>query len=897
MFGFGMRMFAAEVVQTSNMDCGPASLKCLLEGFGIPVSYGRLREACQTGVDGTSIDTMETVANQLGLEAEQIMVPVDHLLPLRAKTLPAIVVMKLPSGLTHFVVAWRRHGGILQVMDPATGRRWPTCARFVNELYVHTMPVPAEGWRAFAGSEDFLAALSRRMGALGIGLRETNALTKQACKADSWLALAALDAAVRMLDSLVRSGGLKRGNPAARVLERFCCEAELIPDRYWSARPGPPNEDGEAQVLMRGAVLVRVAGKRASPVGETLGPELAAALKEPRHRPVRELLHLVRHDGYLAPATLVPALALATGGVIVEAVLFRGLFDLGRELGLAGQRLAAMAAIILFSAALLLLDIPIFASVLRMGRRLENRLRMAFLEKIPRLGDRYFQSRLTSDMAERSHTTHRLRHLPDMGRQLLRSIFELCATAAGIAWLDPAAVPIVLPAIAAALLPALIAQPALAERDLRVRSHAAALTRFYLDALLGLVAIRAHGAERAVRRQHESLLTEWARAAFGLQRAVVTVEGFQAVTMFGLVTWLLLTHLSNGGDVGRALLMVYWAMNLPVIGQDIGALARQYPYYRNLTLRLIEPLGAPEQPIPATPKAAARTSAPHIAFRGVSVEAAGRTILEDINIELEAGLHVAIVGPSGAGKSSLVGVLLGWLRPKDGEVLIDGETLDTESLRRGTAWVDPAVQLWNRSMFDNLCYGANGESLPVGQAIDAAQLRGVLETLPEGLQTSLGEGGALLSGGEGQRVRLGRAVLRSDARLAILDEPFRGLDRQRRRELLARARERWRDCTLLCITHDVDETRAFDRVIVIERGRVVEDGSPAVLAKSRTSRYTQLLDAEAEVRTGMWASGMWRRLRVESGKLVEEEPFLNPLAGGKTAGPHADPHAGHQERV
>jgi len=74
------RWLVPEVVQTSATDCGPASLKCLLEGFGIPVSYGRLREACQTDVDGTSIDTMEEIAVQLGLEAEQIMVPPDYLL-------------------------------------------------------------------------------------------------------------------------------------------------------------------------------------------------------------------------------------------------------------------------------------------------------------------------------------------------------------------------------------------------------------------------------------------------------------------------------------------------------------------------------------------------------------------------------------------------------------------------------------------------------------------------------------------------------------------------------------------------------------------------------------------------------------------------------------------------
>ena len=74
------RFFAPEVIQTSAMDCGPAALKCLLEGFGVSVSYGRLREACQTSVDGTSIDTLETLAQSLGLDAEQVMMPVDHLL-------------------------------------------------------------------------------------------------------------------------------------------------------------------------------------------------------------------------------------------------------------------------------------------------------------------------------------------------------------------------------------------------------------------------------------------------------------------------------------------------------------------------------------------------------------------------------------------------------------------------------------------------------------------------------------------------------------------------------------------------------------------------------------------------------------------------------------------------
>jgi ATP-binding cassette subfamily B protein len=153
--------------------------------------------------------------------------------------------------------------------------------------------------------------------------------------------------------------------------------------------------------------------------------------------------------------------------------------------------------------------------------------------------------------------------------------------------------------------------------------------------------------------------------------------------------------------------------------------------------------------------------------------------------------------------------------------------------------------------------------------IEAADLRRVLEQLPDGLQTPLGEGGALLSGGEGQRVRLGRALLRPGARLVILDEPFRGLDRERRRALMTRARELWREATLLCITHDVGETLAFERVLVVDGGRIVEDGAPSELAAQMNSRYRDLLDAEEAVRAGLWSGAEWRRLRLDGGQLVE----------------------------
>src|SRR6185295_18243035 len=183
----------------------------------------------------------------------------------------------------------------------------------------------------------------------------------------------------------------------------------------------------------------------------------------------------------------------------------------------------------------------------------------------------------------------------------------------------------------------------------------------------------------------------------------------------------------------------------------------------------------------------------------------GHFVLEDVDLRIESGEHVAIVGRSGAGKSTLVGVLLGWHDPAQGRALIDGRPLDPgslEQLRSETAWVDPQVMLWNRSLLENLLYGHEDQADAVGAAISGADLAKTLSELSSGMATPLGEGGGLVSGGEGQRVRLGRALLQGSARLVVLDEPFRGLDREARGRLLAGARAHWRASTLLCVTHD-----------------------------------------------------------------------------------------------
>jgi ABC-type bacteriocin/lantibiotic exporter with double-glycine peptidase domain len=925
------RYFIPEVVQTSVMDCGPAALQALVEGFGISVNYGRLREACQTSVDGTSISTMDEVANFLGLVTEETMLPIDHLLISEAHALPAIVVVKNPNGANHFVVVWSISGPWVQVMDPAQGRHWIRRSALIDRLYIHHQRVPASAWRRWVAEREFLDTLDTRLAGLAIARVDRDRLCATALASPGWEEMSALDAATRMTASLVANGAVSPGPLCLALIERQVERGadgaySLLPLEYQSAWLSRVRDgDQEEMLRLRGVVLVRARGRRdiprAAPAGRSfavvdeagvsagpagrsieasrepteaaggtadaveLPPELAAALTEESVRPWRTLLRLLVSDGLATPVVLCIALVVSAMMVTGNAILLRGILEVGQQLGLPTQRAAAMTALVGFLALGLLVEIPVIAGALSLGRTLELRLRMSFLTKIPRLDDRYFRSRLLSDMAERGHTLHLVRNLPLLGVRLLSASAQLLLTVAGIAWLQPASAPLALMAAVVCIGVPLACQPLMAERDLRLRSHAGALGRFYLDALLGLLPIRVHGARAAMQRQQDALLVQWARAGFRFHTASTMVEGALALCGFGMaavMVWSVSRH-----SAGGLLLLVYWALSLPALGQDIAIVARQYPVLRNVVLRLLEPLGAPEPAEPAHPASAWRSTAVladadrgaelrgvAIRMSGVSVEAAGDTLLQAVDLDVGSGEHIAIVGPSGAGKSTLVGLLLGWYRPARGRLEVDGRPLVGEwlnSLRQSTAWVDPAVTLWNRSFLDNLRYGADDDAaVPLAEILSAADLREVLERLPDGLATELGEGGAMISGGEGQRTRVGRALARNRARLVILDEPFRGLDLTTRRQLLATVRAWWRDATLLWVTHDIAETEAFDRVLVIDEGRVVEDDAPSRLDNRPGSRYTALVRGDRHMHDMEWSRTNWRRVWVERGKLREE---------------------------
>jgi ATP-binding cassette subfamily B protein len=909
------RLFVPEVVQTSAMDCGPAALKSLLAGFGIDASYARLQEACQVNVDGTSINTIEQLARTFGLHAEQIMLPVDHVLRPSARALPALAVVAR-EGATHFVIVWRRVGPWVQIMDPAKGRRWVAVRAFESELYVHAERVPADGWRQWAATAEPLATLTDRLAALDVPGVARDLLVQGALADRGWRALAALDAATRMTADMARRDRAVRGAAAGQVILSLARHAgdpttrrALIPAAYWSVLPDRAHPESP-HVVLRGAVLVAIRGVRADPHAASgaadgrqaraapaagapapLVAAVAAAVTRAPERPFCDIWRAVRGSGAVPPALVAGAIAIAAAGALLEILLLRGMLEIGQTLALREQRLVGATMLLGTVAALSVLDAAITSSVLNLGRRVEARFRAQLFAKLPRLRDQFFRSRLLSDMALRAHSLEDLRRLPEIAAGLLRSGTQLVLTAFALSWLDQPSRWLAALAAACAIAIPLAAGRLLGERDLRQRVHGASLSRLYLDSLVGLVAARVHGAEPALRRRHEAELVQWARSGMRLLRAAVLVEALQMLIGISIAAWLVIGFIGRGAAPGALLLFVFWALSMPVLGRDVASAVRRLPACRNVARRVLELLHAPEQPASPAAEPAPGTAGVRVSFEAVDVTLGGRNVLRDVTLTLDAGEHVAIVGRSGAGKSTLVGLLLGWNMPSHGRLLVDDAPLDEPrlaALRERTAWVDPSVQLWNSSLLDNLRYGEpESERRDVGGLIQDADLLDVLQKLPSGLQSRLGEGGRLTSGGEAQRVRFGRALGRAGARLVVLDEPFRGLDRARRADLLRRARQRWQQATLVAVTHDIKETLTFARVIVVDHGRIVEDGAPAALAAAADSIYATLLAAERAVEARLFADPSWRRWQIRQGAVVEDPnaPAVRParVAGGVEA--------------
>lgn len=234
-----------------------------------------------------------------------------------------------------------------------------------------------------------------------------------------------------------------------------------------------------------------------------------------------------------------------------------------------------------------------------------------------------------------------------------------------------------------------------------------------------------------------------------------------------------------------------------------------------------------------------------IKIDSIDFEYENTKVFKNFSITIPAGQKIGFVGRSGAGKTTLVSLLLRHFNVKNGEIIIDGNNIldvTLESLRRAIAFVPQDTSLFHRTILENIRYSSpDATDLEVKNAAKHAQANKFIENLPEGYNTVVGERGVKLSGGQRQRIAIARAFLRK-APILILDEATSSLDSESEHAIQMSLEELMQEKTVIAIAHRLSTLKKMDRIVIIEDGKIVEDGLPEDLLKKDNGIFKNMWD-------------------------------------------------------
>ena len=536
------------------------------------------------------------------------------------------------------------------------------------------------------------------------------------------------------------------------------------------------------------------------------------------------------------------ALVIASAATLVVPIAVRRMIDFGFSADNAGLIRVYFLAMIGVVAVLALASGARYYLVMTLGERVVADLRADLFTHLTRLDPGFFDAEKTGEIASRlsADTTQLKATFGSSASLALRNLFLFVGAIAMMVVTSPKLSAFVLAAIPVIVLPLYAAGRSVRQRSRRAQDRLAEATAFATESLTAVRIMQSFVAESftAGRYREAAYGAYEAARAMSEARAYVTAAAlFLAFGSVVVVLWLgaqdVIAHRMTGGALSQFVLFAVFGAG--ALGQ-LSEVWNEVSQAAGAAARIGEIMAVKPRIIaPPKPAVLIRPVRGELAFRNVSFAYPGReddAVLRDVSFRAAPGEVVAIVGPSGAGKSTLFQLALRFYDPSSGAVALDGvdiSTLNPADLRAEIALVPQDAFIFGASVADNIAYGAPGASREaVVAAARQAAADGFIAALPEGYDTQLGERGVTLSGGERQRIAIARAILK-DAPVLLLDEATSALDAESETLVQGALEALMKGRTTLVIAHRLATIVNAHRILVIEAGCVVEEGTHASL--------------------------------------------------------------------
>ncbi len=584
-----------------------------------------------------------------------------------------------------------------------------------------------------------------------------------------------------------------------------------------------------------------------SEAGEADAAAPVAAAAEPARRSVRVrpllalLPYVMRYRGQVAAAMV--ALLIAATATLAVPLAVRRMIDFGfsaERIGLIDQYFAVMIAV---AAVLAVASATRYYLVTLIGERVVADLRAAVFAHLTELSPAFFDTARTGEITSRltADTTQIKSAVGSSVSVALRNIVLFAGSSAMMVVTSPRLSFYVIVAIPVIVLP-LVAFGRLVRARSRTAQDTLADASAYAAELIGAIrTLQAFTNEKLAQTRFGAAVERAFHAARDSTRARALLTAIIIFLVFGsvvVVLWVgaqdVLAGRTTPGTLGQFILYaVFAASGLGQLSEVWGELSQASGAAERLTeLLAVRPeIETPANPLRCRSRRAVRSHSTRCASpirRGPMC-----VVLDGVSFHVRPGERIAIVGPSGAGKSTVFHLLLRFYDPHAGTIALDGVSVraaDPGEVRRRIALVPQDVAIFGASIAENIRFGdpAAGDA-EIKRAAELAAAADFIERLPQRYETPIGERGVTLSGGQRQRIAIARAILR-DAPLLLLDEATSSLDAESERLVQAALERLMEGRTTLVIAHRLATVLSCDRILVLDQGRIVEQGTHAQLS-------------------------------------------------------------------